>query len=60
MVLGEVKSVSDSEITIAVGTMKEMGHLVEMDRMAEHRMEMARAGDAPMADGMRGAGETGR
>ena len=25
MVLGEVKSVSDSEITIAVGTMKEMG-----------------------------------
>lgn len=26
VVLGEVKSVSDSEITIAVGTMKEMGH----------------------------------
>ena len=25
VVLGEVKSVSDSEITIAVGTMKEMG-----------------------------------
>ena len=43
MVLGEVKSVSDSEITIAVGTMKRWVSLVEMDRMAEHRMEMARA-----------------
>lgn len=42
VVLGEVKSVSDSEITIAVGTMKEMGSLVEMDRMAEHRMETVR------------------
>ena len=34
----------DSEITIAVGTMKEMGQPGEMDRMAEHRMETAEGG----------------
>ena len=43
VVLGEVKSVSDSEITIAVGTMKEMGQPGGDGQNAEHRMETARA-----------------
>ncbi len=48
VVLGEVKSVSLSEITSAVGTMKEMGSLVEMDRkMAEAPDETAGGGEAP-------------
>ena len=42
VVLGEVKSVSDSEITIAVGTMKEMGQPGGDGQNGEHRMETVR------------------
>ncbi len=44
VVLGEVKSVSDSEITIAVGTMKEMGQPGGDGQNGGAPMEMARAG----------------